>query len=182
MKYRGAQARGQIGATATGLHHSHSTPDLSHIWELHHSSWHGWILNPLNRARDWTHILMDTSQIYYHWVTMGTPRVFYVFTHSIWLSGKISFPWFVSMLCFFHFTPCSNPQFIYHFWFSLKYYLNLLYYLRNSPWLKQKVVWLSLSFPFCARINEEKENADLACIKICIVHLVFIANFCLLFF
>ena len=33
------------------------------------------ILNPLNEARDQTHILMDTSQVHYHWATAGTPAV-----------------------------------------------------------------------------------------------------------
>ena len=33
--------------------------DLSHIGNLEAS----WILNPLSKARDWTHILMDISQV-----------------------------------------------------------------------------------------------------------------------
>ena len=36
-----------------------ATPDLSRIWDLHHSSLHLQILDPLNEARDGTHILMD---------------------------------------------------------------------------------------------------------------------------
>ena len=44
-------------ATAT------ATQDLSHICNLYHSSWQCWILNPLIKARDRTHILMDTSQV-----------------------------------------------------------------------------------------------------------------------
>ena len=42
-------------ATATG--------DLSCIRDLHHSSWHYQILNPLNKARDQTYILLDTRQV-----------------------------------------------------------------------------------------------------------------------
>ena len=38
-----------------------ATPDPSHVWDLHHSSQQHQILNPLSRARDQTHILMDTS-------------------------------------------------------------------------------------------------------------------------
>ena len=34
---------------------------LSHICNLHRSSWQHWILNPLSEASDRTHILMDTS-------------------------------------------------------------------------------------------------------------------------
>ena len=36
-----------------------ATPDLSHVFSLHHSSRHCWILNPLSKARDPTHVLMD---------------------------------------------------------------------------------------------------------------------------
>ena len=39
-----------------------ATPDLSHICNLHHSSWQHQILNPLRETRDGTHILMKTSQ------------------------------------------------------------------------------------------------------------------------
>ena len=53
-------------ATAT------ATRDLSCICHLHHSSRQHWILNPLSPARDWTHILMDTRQICYHWAIMGS--------------------------------------------------------------------------------------------------------------
>ena len=42
-----------------------AVPDLSHICNLHHSSWQRWILNPPNGARDQTHILMGTSQVPY---------------------------------------------------------------------------------------------------------------------
>ena len=48
-------------------------PDLSCICDLHHSSQQHRILNPLSKARDQTYILMDTSQICFHWATMGTP-------------------------------------------------------------------------------------------------------------
>ena len=53
--YGGPQVRGLIGAAATGLCHNHSY--------LHHSSRQRRILNPLNKARDQTSILMDTSQV-----------------------------------------------------------------------------------------------------------------------
>ena len=51
-----SQARNQIGAAATGLHHSHSNSNAGfepHLW-LFHSLWQCQILNPLNEARDWT--------------------------------------------------------------------------------------------------------------------------------
>ena len=55
MAYGSSQARGPIGAVAT------ATPDLSHVYKLHHSSQHRQILNPLSEARDC--ILMDTCQV-----------------------------------------------------------------------------------------------------------------------
>ena len=34
------------------------------------------ILNLLSKARDWTWVLMDPSQIHFHWAATGTPRLF----------------------------------------------------------------------------------------------------------
>ena len=48
-------------------------PDPSRIRALHGSSWQHWILNALRKARDWTHVLMVTSGVCYHWAMMGTP-------------------------------------------------------------------------------------------------------------
>ena len=43
-----------LGVEAESLHHSHSNTDWSHICDLRCSLWQLWILNPLNRVRDWT--------------------------------------------------------------------------------------------------------------------------------
>ena len=43
-----------------------ATRDLSHICDLHHSSWQRQFLNPLSKVRDRTRILMDTSGVCYH--------------------------------------------------------------------------------------------------------------------
>ena len=68
--YGSSQVRGQIGATAVGLTHR----DLSHICYLYHSSWQCRILNPLIKARYWTHTLMDILfRFIGHWATMGNP-------------------------------------------------------------------------------------------------------------
>ena len=40
-----------------------TTRDPNHICDLHHSSHQCQIVNPLSEARDWTHVLMDSSQI-----------------------------------------------------------------------------------------------------------------------
>ena len=48
MAYGGSQARGQIGAIAASLHHSSQQRHIT---------------DPLSKARDQTHILMDTNWI-----------------------------------------------------------------------------------------------------------------------
>ena len=58
--YGNSQARGWIGVVAACLHHS---------------SQQSQIFNPLSKARDQTHILMDTSRIHYHWAMTGTPWI-----------------------------------------------------------------------------------------------------------
>ena len=57
-------------ATATAT----ATQEPSHICDLHCPLWQHQILNPLSKARDQTHILMDTSLILFQCTTMGTPR------------------------------------------------------------------------------------------------------------
>ena len=65
-----SQDRGRIGtATATAT----ATQDLSHVCDVYPSSQQHQILNPWSRTRDWTHILMATSQVHFCWATMGTP-------------------------------------------------------------------------------------------------------------
>ena len=61
----------QVSAYSTAT----ATQGPSHIGNPHHSSWKLQILNPPREARDWIHILMDSSQIRYHWATMGTPKI-----------------------------------------------------------------------------------------------------------
>ena len=63
-------ARSQIRAAAAT---ATATQDPSHIFDLHHSLQQCQIPNPLSEARDWTHILMDTSQIRFCCATMGIP-------------------------------------------------------------------------------------------------------------
>ena len=63
MAHGGSQARGLIGALATGLHHSHSHMGSSRVCDLHHSSRQRRILNPLSKGRDRTRNLMVPSQI-----------------------------------------------------------------------------------------------------------------------
>ena len=79
MAYGGFQARGLIGAVATGLYHSQATSDLSHVCDLHHSSQQRQILNPLSEARDLTCNLMVPSWIHFRCVITGTPSLFFFF-------------------------------------------------------------------------------------------------------
>ena len=46
---------------------------LSHVCNLHHSSWQPQILNPLSEARDQTRNFMDISWVHYYGATVGTP-------------------------------------------------------------------------------------------------------------
>ena len=52
-----------------------ATQAPSRVCHLHHSSQQCQIFHPLSETRGWTHILMDTSWVYYPWATMGTPRL-----------------------------------------------------------------------------------------------------------
>ena len=71
--YGSSQERGQMGATAASLHHSHGNTRSEPHLDLHHSSQQHRIPDPLSKARDQTSILMDTSQIRCCCATRGTP-------------------------------------------------------------------------------------------------------------
>ena len=68
IAYGSSQARGQIGATAAGPHHSHSNtgfePHLQRTSQLSAIQDAG-MLSPLSETRGQTHILMDTSRVCY---------------------------------------------------------------------------------------------------------------------
>ena len=55
-----------------------TTPDLSHVCSLHHSSWQLQILNPPIKARDRTCMLMNTSWVCFCWATTGTRGVIFL--------------------------------------------------------------------------------------------------------
>ena len=78
MACRSSQARGRIRAVAASLHHSHSnagwpTPQLMAMR----------IFNPLGKARDQTHIFMDTSWVHYHSAMIGTPLLAFKANHPV---------------------------------------------------------------------------------------------------
>ena len=51
------KSKPQLSAYATAT----ATRDLSWVCDLHHSSWQRWILNPMSKARDQTHMVMGPS-------------------------------------------------------------------------------------------------------------------------
>ena len=68
----------EIGAVATGLHHSHNNARSEPHMRLTPQLLTMPILNPLSKATGWTQSLMDTSRVCYHWATMGTPSAFVI--------------------------------------------------------------------------------------------------------
>ena len=56
-----SQDRGWISAAAVTYTTATATPETSYICDLPHSSWQLKVLNPLNRARDQTRILAETT-------------------------------------------------------------------------------------------------------------------------
>ena len=48
---------------------------LSRVFDLHHSSWQHWILNPLSKARDPTGNLTLPSRIHFRCATTGPPSL-----------------------------------------------------------------------------------------------------------
>ena len=63
------QTMGWIRGAAAGLHHSHSNTGSEPCLRQHR------ILNLLNKARNWTSVLMDTSRVCYSSTMMETPRL-----------------------------------------------------------------------------------------------------------
>ena len=57
----GIESELQLLAYATAT----ATQDPMRVYRLHHSSQQCWTLNPPSKARDQTHILMDTNQVLY---------------------------------------------------------------------------------------------------------------------
>ena len=69
LAYRSSQASCSCQPTPKAT----ATKDLSHVCDLYHSSQQCQILNPLSKARDWTHVLADTSWVRYCWAMVETP-------------------------------------------------------------------------------------------------------------
>ena len=72
IPWLGVELKLQLPAYTTAT----ATPDPSRICDLHYSSQQCWILNPLRKARDRTHILMGPSQVRFGCAATGTPIFF----------------------------------------------------------------------------------------------------------
>ena len=57
----GAESELQLPAYATVT--ATATPDPRFVFDLHHSSWQRWMLDPLSMAMDRTYILMDACWV-----------------------------------------------------------------------------------------------------------------------
>ena len=100
LAYGSSQTRGPFGATAAGLHHSHSNirpkPHLQPTPEQHQ------ILKPLSEVRDRTLNLMVPSRICFHCAMMGTPRLLFLI-----VAGYMQYKNSHSNLFFFRATPVA---------------------------------------------------------------------------
>ena len=82
--YEGSQARGSVGAIATGQRQSHSSADPSHICNLHHSSRQRRILNPLSKGRIEPATSWFLVGFVYRCTTTGTPGPSFLISKYIW--------------------------------------------------------------------------------------------------
>ena len=103
-----------------------ATADLSHVCDLHHSSWQCRILNPLSEARDQTLNLMVPRQIRFFCNTTGTPWQKYFCTTFFFFPETLSC---VSLSPFKFYTP--------DFYMKLTLYTKLLY----QKWTDFRADW-----------------------------------------
>ena len=112
----GSQARSQMKAVAADLHHTTAKSDLSQVCKQHYSSWQCQILNPLSKAKDWTCVLMDPSQIHFHSTMTGTPcyvtfRLIKMVTAMGTLHWKFTYaPYTILNICIISFKTHKNPM------------------------------------------------------------------------
>ena len=123
-------------------------PDPSHVCDLLHSSQQCRILNPLSEAWDRTRVLMDTSQVLNHWVTMETPRKvyflimskIYLFTHNQLCMNlnRYNLMWRGYILHTTHARVCRHPPHTHtitrkcrHFW-KIYWHLLISYHMAST--------------------------------------------------
>ena len=115
--YGSSQDRGWIRDVAAGLHHSHNNARFQLLCDLCHNSGQRQILNPLSKARDWTCILMDSSQIFplrYPGVELPDHKVvlFLVFWGNFILFSIVAIPIYIPNMELLSWLLFSNQELI----------------------------------------------------------------------
>ena len=99
--YGGSQARSQIGAVATGHSHSNARatamPDLSCLWDLHHSSWQGGSSTHWVRSFSFFVFWNDYNQEYYVFVYFKIITIIRVPIAGKWIQPVSLRMWFQSL-------------------------------------------------------------------------------------
>ena len=117
--------------------------DPSRVFDLLHGSWQHQIPNPLSKTRDQTHVCMDTSQIHFHFATVGTPSNFKSHFRPIDFSLSLTqswlMPWWLGVEYSF-----TVPSFLIIFQTSLQL-LSLPSFPRVSVVSKQRFHWTKLN-------------------------------------
>ena len=93
--YAGSQAWGRIGAVAAG--------DPSHVCNLHHSWGQCWILNPVSKAREWTHVLLETSRVCYPLSPDRISDLCFSMLPIQWKRKVVAVLWYISVIDIFSF-------------------------------------------------------------------------------
>ena len=154
--------------------------DLNYICDLCCSLWQHWILNPLSKARDRTHILMDTSRICFCCTMMGTP---YVGSYPTDPQQDLHMPMLSFRSCMLYcliFKSLSHFEFIFvHVMKQCSHFIDLLVVIQ----FPQHYLLQRLSFPHCVFLPPlSKINCQWVCgfyfWAFCFVHW----SMCLFFF
>ena len=117
VAYRSSQAKGQIGATAAGLHHSHNQArsELCLRSTLQLKARH-----PLIEARDWTCSLRDTGRLLTLWTTMGTPQMRILLSFKNNLKHPSKYSWSNSYFAWYCAPVSLNTKYPFLFFCILK--------------------------------------------------------------
>ena len=144
MAYESSQAMGWIIAEDSSQATATAMPDLRHVCNLHHISHQYQLLNPLSEVRDWSHILVDSSQVRYCWTKRWASgflvceslcflwgNVYSDIPLNFWLGCLFLWYWAAGSICIFWrlilfqslhlqiFSPIIWVVFSFHFWFHL---------------------------------------------------------------
>ena len=99
-------------STATVLWNTGSKS--SGVCNLHHNLQQCLILNPLNKARGQTCVLMDTTRVCYRWATTATPANIFSIQLVVWLFILLMVYFALQSFFFFHFQSVIKVQLMYN--------------------------------------------------------------------